>query len=399
MDLTGRIPPLRHVRYFLEYLVLRTLFALFGLLSLDNASAVGGYLGARIGPKLPISRRAVSNLQAAFPDWENVEVSETVRSMWVHLGRMAGEYPHLRIFKFCDDDDRIEIIGSEYIDQLRDDGISGIFFSAHLGNWELLPVAASKRGLPLVHVYRAANNPYVENLIEWRHKQGYVVNVVSTGETGTSTTNIKNYILNAYNNWENPPEHVCFIGDANGSIYVSTYTVYGGSGWSQAQGEGDFPYSLLEGDDLLPEISLGRISIRSTTELITAINKLRGSIGSINRESRNRLLHAFDIVNSHFKEKFTHLFGGVEAYLKLEGSDDPLEAGLELMASPPGKKLQQLDLLSGGEKAITALALIFSAYLVKDIASSVEFEPVPAITGILPLDSLTHNSITLSCSL
>ena len=166
MDLTGRIPPLRHVRYFLEYLVLRTLFALFGLLSLDNASAVGGYLGARIGPKLPISRRAVSNLKAAFPDWENVEVSETVRSMWDHLGRMAGEYPHLRSFNFCDDDDRIEIIGSEYIDQLRDDGMSGIFFSAHLGNWELLPVAASKRGLPLVHVYRAANNPYVENLIK-----------------------------------------------------------------------------------------------------------------------------------------------------------------------------------------------------------------------------------------
>ena len=81
MDLMGRISPLRRARYFLEYLVLRVLFALFGLLSLDNASAVGGYLGARIGPKLPISRRAVSNLKAAFPDWENVEVCETVRSM------------------------------------------------------------------------------------------------------------------------------------------------------------------------------------------------------------------------------------------------------------------------------------------------------------------------------
>jgi len=121
-----------------------------------------------------------------------------------------------------------------------------------------------------------STSPYLEPLIDWRHKQGYVVNVVSTGETGTSTTNIKNYILNAYNNWENPPEHICFIGDANGSIYVSTYTVYGGSGWSTAQGEGDFPYSLLEGDDLLPEVSLGRISIRSTTELITAINKIIG---------------------------------------------------------------------------------------------------------------------------
>jgi len=121
-----------------------------------------------------------------------------------------------------------------------------------------------------------STSPYLEPLIEWRHKQGYVVNVVSSEDAGTSTTNIKNYISNAYNNWENPPEHVCLIGDANGSIYVSTYTVYGGSGWSSAQGEGDFPYSLLEGDDLFPEVSLGRISIRSTTELITVINKIIG---------------------------------------------------------------------------------------------------------------------------
>ena len=121
-----------------------------------------------------------------------------------------------------------------------------------------------------------STSPYLDPLIDWRHKQGYVVNVVSSNDAGSSTTNIKNYISNAYNTWENPPEHVCFIGDADGSIYVSTYTVYGGNGWSTASGEGDFPYSLLEGNDLLPEVTLGRISIRSTTELITAINKIIG---------------------------------------------------------------------------------------------------------------------------
>mgnify|MGYP001330144308 CR=1 FL=1 len=121
-----------------------------------------------------------------------------------------------------------------------------------------------------------ASSEYLEELTDWRHKQGYVVNVISSDDAGGSTSNIKNYILNAYNNWENPPEHVCLIGDANGSIDVPTYTVYGGSGWSTAQGEGDFPYSLLEGNDLLPEVTLGRISIRSTTELITAINKIIG---------------------------------------------------------------------------------------------------------------------------
>ncbi len=121
-----------------------------------------------------------------------------------------------------------------------------------------------------------AESEYLEDLTDWRHKQGYVVNIISSDDAGGSTTNIKNYISNAYNNWESPPEHVCLIGDANGSIDVPTYTVYGGSGWSTAQGEGDFPYSLLEGDDLLPEVTLGRISIRSTTDLITAINKIIG---------------------------------------------------------------------------------------------------------------------------
>ena len=100
-------------------------------------------------------------------------------------------------------------------------------------------------------------------------------------------------------------------------------------------------------------------------DLINAINKLRSSIRAINKEARARLLEAFDEVNKHFKELFTNLFGGGEAYLNLESSEDPLESGLELMASPPGKKLQQMSLLSGGEQALTAMALIFSVFLTK----------------------------------
>ena len=121
-----------------------------------------------------------------------------------------------------------------------------------------------------------SSSSYMQDLADWRHKQGYVVNVVSLSETGTSTTSIKNYIKNAYDNWENPPEHVCLVGDANGSVYVPTYTVYGGQGWSSASGEGDFPYTLLEGDDLLPEITIGRISVRSTSEFVTVLNKIIG---------------------------------------------------------------------------------------------------------------------------
>jgi len=98
-------------------------------------------------------------------------------------------------------------------------------------------------------------------------------------------------------------------------------------------------------------------------DLISAIARLRQGISSLNREGRERLLAAFEVVNKNFEELFTRLFGGGRAHLALTENDDPLEAGLEIMASPPGKRLQVLSLLSGGEQALTALALLFGVFL------------------------------------
>ncbi len=98
-------------------------------------------------------------------------------------------------------------------------------------------------------------------------------------------------------------------------------------------------------------------------DLEEAIRKLRGGISSLNREGRERLLAAFEEVNSNFGMLFKHLFGGGEAKLLLVESDDPLEAGLEILCQPPGKKLATLSLLSGGEQTLTALALIFAVFL------------------------------------
>ncbi|QIK78407.1 chromosome segregation protein SMC [Sphingomonas piscis] len=98
-------------------------------------------------------------------------------------------------------------------------------------------------------------------------------------------------------------------------------------------------------------------------ELTEAIHRLRGSIGSLNREGRVRLLDAYEKVNDHFRRLFTTLFEGGQAHLELVESDDPLEAGLEIMAQPPGKRLSALTLLSGGEQALTAVALIFALFL------------------------------------
>jgi chromosome segregation protein len=98
-------------------------------------------------------------------------------------------------------------------------------------------------------------------------------------------------------------------------------------------------------------------------DLIAAIGKLRAAISQLNREGRERLLKSFGDVNEHFKRLFKKLFGGGTAELQLTNADDPLEAGLEILASPPGKRLQSLSLLSGGEQALTALAIIFAVFL------------------------------------
>jgi chromosome segregation protein len=103
--------------------------------------------------------------------------------------------------------------------------------------------------------------------------------------------------------------------------------------------------------------------IQERDDLIQAINKLRGGIASLNREGRQRLLDAFGTVNQKFGELFTTLFGGGKAELQLIESDDPLEAGLEIIANPPGKKPTTLSLLSGGEQTLTALSLIFAVFL------------------------------------
>ncbi len=99
------------------------------------------------------------------------------------------------------------------------------------------------------------------------------------------------------------------------------------------------------------------------TDLEEAIRTLRNGIASLNREGRERLLTAFEQVNSNFSLLFKHLFGGGEANLVLVESEDPLDAGLEIMCQPPGKKLSTLSLLSGGEQTLTAMALIFAVFL------------------------------------
>jgi chromosome segregation protein len=120
----------------------------------------------------------------------------------------------------------------------------------------------------------------------------------------------------------------------------------------------------LRADEELNEILASKTNLSTEhADLTEAIRRLRQAVHSLNKEGRERLLAAFDAVHAHFKELFTTLFGGGSAELQLIESEDPLEAGLEIVVRPPGKKPQVMTLLSGGEQALAAMSLIFAIFL------------------------------------
>jgi chromosome segregation protein len=120
----------------------------------------------------------------------------------------------------------------------------------------------------------------------------------------------------------------------------------------------------LRAEEELREVETQHTTLTSERDdLVEAIKRLRQGIQNLNREARERLIGSFQIVNEHFRRLFTTLFGGGTAELQLVENEDPLEAGLDILAKPPGKKPATLSLLSGGEQALTALALIFAVFL------------------------------------
>lgn len=164
--------PLRRLGHLAEGGVAWGAFRLLRAMPLDWASAACGWLFRRIGPRLGISRRAARHIRRAMPELNDAAVADIIAGMWENLGRTAGEYPHLAALSCIGPDPRIEIVGREHIEALRDDGIGGVVFSAHLANWEVGSLCSDEAGMPLVHIYRQANNPIVERL--FRHARAPV---------------------------------------------------------------------------------------------------------------------------------------------------------------------------------------------------------------------------------
>jgi Kdo2-lipid IVA lauroyltransferase/acyltransferase len=150
----------RNFRYRLEALAARALLALMGALPVDMASGLGGLLCRAIGPHLKVSNVARRNLRLAFPEKTAAEIETIVGEVWDNLGRVVGEFPHIHEIMR----DRVEVVGLENTHLLRAEGKGGLFISAHCGNWELNGALAVRENLPIALVYRAANNPWVEDL-------------------------------------------------------------------------------------------------------------------------------------------------------------------------------------------------------------------------------------------
>lgn len=146
--------------------VAKAFYGFFALLPLDLASWFGGWLARQVGPRLRVTRTARRNLKRIFPAISDAEIERIIVGMWDNLGRTAGEHPHLASFDPYVPNSRVEVVGGEEIDKLRDDGKTGLLFAGHIANWELSPLAGVKRGLAVHLVYRRANNPFFDELVQ-----------------------------------------------------------------------------------------------------------------------------------------------------------------------------------------------------------------------------------------
>lgn len=156
---------MKRLRHLLEAAGLFLALGLFRTLSPDTASNLGGWIGRAVGPRLGVSRRARGNLALAMPELSPEAVERIVRGMWDNLGRVAAEYPHLGTIA-NPANGRVEIVGFERVRALAEPGPGGLLASAHLANWEVLPVAAAQNGIHMTGIVREPNNRLIRPTLD-----------------------------------------------------------------------------------------------------------------------------------------------------------------------------------------------------------------------------------------
>ncbi|OUI83331.1 lauroyl acyltransferase, partial [Gluconobacter sp. DsW_056] len=158
--------------YRAETLLVRSLLALIRALPAAAASNLGGIVARTIGPPLPVSKIADRNLQLAMPELDAPARRRIVRDCWENLGRTVGEFPHIaRLPHNTPSGAGWSVEGAEHLESAKASGRPVIFFSGHIGNWELMPPVVARYGMPFASFYRAASNPGVDSLIHSLRQQ------------------------------------------------------------------------------------------------------------------------------------------------------------------------------------------------------------------------------------
>ena len=173
----------RGLIYPLQAIAVYAAYGLCHTMPIEWASAFGAFLFRLIGSRMKVDRIARDNLTRAFPNKSTEEIDLIVRGMWDNLGRGAGEYAHLNGIDITENNSRVEVVGREILEMLRDDGQPGIIVGGHLGNWECAPLVAMKHGLPLASIYRGAANPWLNRLLH-KVRKGLVSVVLFKGREG-----------------------------------------------------------------------------------------------------------------------------------------------------------------------------------------------------------------------
>lgn len=173
----------RLIRHLIEFIGVLAAFAIFRILPIDTASAAGGALGRSFGPLLPASKRGRQNLSSAFPEKSAKDIEAIVRGVWDNFGRTAAEYPHLAKLRCYGAEGRVELHGEDVLKRIEESAEPHLFFSGHFANLEVEGTAITGRNMPLMIVYRAANNPFVNWLLLAVRKHGIGAEFAPKGTT------------------------------------------------------------------------------------------------------------------------------------------------------------------------------------------------------------------------
>ncbi len=168
---------MKRFKYYVEAFFLALFFRVFRFLPLDISSGIGGEIGRMIGPFFSANKTAKMNIANAFPEMSEKEINRIIGKMWEHLGRVGAEYSSLPGTRLSS---RLEVTGAEHLPKK---GEAALFFSGHIGNWELLCPVAFDRGVDLSIVYRHTNNPYVDAIIA-KVRKDHTVDLIAKGLRG-----------------------------------------------------------------------------------------------------------------------------------------------------------------------------------------------------------------------